>query len=176
MALDLLCLALQLVMMCLTVEKHVLQGKRRIGGAADRSPLDASRQRAGEAQDLDAEERGMLGSEGATGIEMQDLGRRSRGRTGGDEDRERDELLAQELQEEERDEHPLDVFHTGDYLLVKVHVFDTVREQWQASGLRADPANAAARTAGMQTPAGDFVGRRITFTWRGRTVGDGRTA
>ena len=108
---------------------------------------------------------------GAGGFEMQELGS-PRGRTGGDEDRERDELLAHELQqEEEREErHPLDGFYTGDYMLVRLHLVDTVRAQWRADGLRATaPMTAAARTAGMQTTAEDLVGGRFRFSW-GRRI------
>ena len=184
--LDTLCLVLQVVMMCLTLEKQSLQGRRRAKspGRMDRSDANASEEVAGRrSQDLDAEERGMFGSENAGGIAMQDLsssspissGPATRGRTGGDEDRERDELLAHELQEEERDDHPLDIFYSGDYTLMKLHLLDTIRSQWRTSSISASSANAAAvRTADMQTAAGDLVGRRVAFTWSGRTGGGDR--
>ena len=173
--LDMLCLVLQVVMMCLTLEKRNLQGKKKVMGAVNRSVIDVvGERRIG--QDLDAEERGVLGSDNAGDIEMQDLGRTSRGRTGGDEDRERDELLAHDLQEEERDDHPLDTFYTGDRILVKLHLLDTIRLQWRTTNVSPNPASAAARTASVQTAAGDFVGRRITFTLGGSATGDGSTA
>lgn len=173
--LDTLCLVLQVVMMCLTMEKQRVQGWRKSSGPISGSAVDAAAEpRSG--QDLDAEERGVLGSEQAGGIEMQELGPGSQGRTGGDEDRERDELFAHELQEEERDDHPLDVFYNGDFVLVKLHLLDTLRTQWRTSNVSASSANVAVRTAGMQTAAGELVGRRIAFTWGGRTTGGGRIA
>lgn len=169
--LDLLCLVLQVTMMSLTLEKQFLQGKKRGHGSASRSALEAS-----QVQDLDAEERGVLGFDSSNGIELQELRSGSQGRTGADEDRERDELLGHELQEEERDEHPLDTFYAGDHVLVKLHLLDSIRAQWRVSSLTAHPANAAATTASMQTAAGDFVGRRIAFSLGGRTIGPGSAA
>lgn len=171
--LDALCLVLQVVMMCVNLEKQRLQGRRKVPGAVG---MDAAAEEQGRGQqDLDAEERGVLGSEEvAAGIEMQDLGPRSRGRTGGDEDRERDELLAHALQEEERDDHPLDVFYTGEHVIVKLHLWETIRTQWRSRGVSTSSTEAAARSAGMQTAAGDLVGRRLRFTWGGRTTGASR--
>lgn len=80
---DLLVLALQLVMLGITIDKRKLT-----------APEGGERSRDKESQDHDAEERGTRSrQEGSEGIELRPLRPASEGRTGGEQDRERNELL-----------------------------------------------------------------------------------
>ena len=175
---DLLILGLQILVMSVTLEKQALLGK---GPSGERrsvltDALDALGEQMRRQQDLDLEERGVLGSEeGAAAVtagesvEMRDLGPESRGRTGGEEDGERDELLGDaegDTGEGERDDHPLDPFYTGEYIVTRLPILDIMQSQWRSSG----STSAASATSGIQG-AGRLVSRRVTFTFGGRPLG-----
>jgi hypothetical protein len=116
-------------------------------------------------QDHDSEERGILRQDTDTGddIELQDLQHSSAGRTGGDEDRERDELISPGGTSEPYNQHALDPFYTGGHVVANLHILDTIRAQWQASGVSAEGSDAAA-TSGVQAATVAMAGR--TFTYR----------
>lgn len=161
--LDLVCLGLQVLMLVVSIERRRIKGEA--GGE------DESRGVVGEVergQDHDAEERGMLRAEAGVveDIEMRDLGRIDDGRTGGDEDRERDELLYSDL---DHAGNALDVFYTGEHIIASLHLLDTIRAQWNASGVSTDVSSA---TSGVQTAA-VVAGRRFSIRFGGRVTGDG---
>ena len=176
--LDILTLVLQIVIMALTLEKQSLLGKTKpavSGRDGVMAALDAMGDQV-RGQDHDLEERGVLGSENPADtdeIEMRDLRPSARGRTGGDEDRERDDLLPTEEEDEQgRDEHPLDSFYTGDHVIAKLQLWDTIRAQWRSRSAGMTPSDAATTASNIQT-AQNFMGRRIAFTFAGgRTIGD----
>jgi len=144
--LDLLVLVLQLVILGVTLERR---------GTKTGVTEEAMERR----QDHDAEERGMLrqDSDDTDDIELQDLQHTS-GRTGGDEDRERDELLQAGANSEQRDQHPLDPFYTGNHIITNLNVIDTICAQWHASSVTGKASDAAATSdvhvAAVQAAAG----------------------
>lgn len=173
LALDLLTLVLQILTMAVTLEKQVLQGKRLPSAsiAALNEALDALGNQVRQ-QDHDAEERGVLSSgEPSTGeaIEMTVLGSTSQGRVGGEEDGERDELLGISDTEDQRDEHPLNNFYTGEYVVARLPILDTIRTQWRLRTISANAASAVT-TGSAVRGASDLVGRRLTFSMGGRPL------
>ena len=161
---DVLCVGLQVVMMGLTVERMVVCGVR---GAATGGWVEGEVEVEGPggsgrpAQDLDAEERGM--TRDGEGFEMQDLGR-GVGRTGGEEDAERDELL--DVGEREGGGHPLDKFYAGDHLLVRLHLRTLLRSEY-ARASRMGAAGAVA-DAGRGSEIGRFFPTRLVgVNWSG---------
>ncbi|KAL9604844.1 MAG: hypothetical protein Q9219_000292 [cf. Caloplaca sp. 3 TL-2023] len=160
---DALILVLQLVMLGVAAEKKKLDAT---GGAS----ADGNGSREGESQDHDSEERGVRRSEeGAEGIEMQSLHPGSRGRTGGEEDGERDELLG--IEGSTASEHPRDEFYSGQYMLANIHIVDTIKEQWSQSYPTADGNS---RDGSMGTAAAaELARRRLRFRIRigGRDYG-----
>ena len=171
LGLDFITLILQLLMMAVTIEKQMLQGRRT---PASRGSLPAADDDdAVQAQNYDLEERGMLGSDGVIprdSIELIDLPRSHQGRTGGEEDGERDELLDNDLIGENRNGHPLDPFYTGEYNLARLPIMDIVRVQWRLSSLATRTAGASSATSGSNN-VGDAISRRITFGFGGRALG-----
>lgn len=163
-ALDLLTLTLQLVMLAVTVEKQKMQGKPLDGNSVN--PTTSIGERT--PQDHDAEEQGILRSEAHFGedMELQNLSPSSQGRTGENEDRRRDGSFDRDGSNEAHDAHPIDAFHTGDYMVADLHIIDTIRTQWKTKGPTVD---AASTSSGMQTAA-TLAGRRITFDFGNRTL------
>lgn len=157
---DLLVLALQLVMLGVTVEKKKLDAPEGGGGSREE-----------EGQDHDAEERGTRRSqEGFEGIELRSLGPAPGVRTGGEQDAERDGLL-EETQEGTASEHPGDAFYSGQHIIANIHIADTIREQWgqtspTKTGSSGNESMAAAATA-------ELARRRFRFRIRigGRDYG-----
>lgn len=114
-------------------------------------------------QDHDSEERGMLRQDlGYTeDIELRDLHHTSSGRTGGDEDRERDELLiGADIAAEQ---HPLDPYYTGEQVIANIHILNTIRAQWQATGVAAGESGASAASGVQVAAVAAATGRTFTF-------------
>lgn len=142
-SLDMLTCALQLVILAVVLERRKIAPLSFSHSGADEpvlSPPSLSR-----SQDHDSEERGILRPSGFSSedIELQPL---SAGRTGADEDRERNELLGHATSPRSpddndddddndpgvtaTDEHPLDRFHSGQHVLADMYLLDVVRTQW----------------------------------------------
>lgn len=151
--LDLLVLVLQLVILGVTLERTGVKA----GDEAGQSTQDAAIEIR---QDHDAEERGVIREDSSNDIEMQDLQHTSSGRTGGDEDRERDELLEADANSEQQSRHPLDPFYTGNHVIANLHILDTICTQWQASSGNAE-ATDASTTSGTQAAAVNTVAGRV---------------
>ena len=148
LVLDGIVLALQMLILAVTLERKKLAAEY----------VSALVEEVGqEGQDHDSEERGMLRRDDATrdGIELQEIRHASSGRTGGDEDRERDELLDPGEGNERRESHPLDPFLTGQTVIVNIHVVDTIRSQWrftaETSGAATSSGVAAVAAAAERT-------------------------
>lgn len=146
LVLDALVLALQVLILAITLERKKLAVEN---GEVLVAEVEEAR------QDHDSEERGTLRRDDTVqgDIELQDIRHTSSGRTGADEDRERDELLDSDESTELRDQHPLDPFLTGQAVIVNVHVIDTIRSQWHvtadtSSETTASGAAAVAAVAG----------------------------
>lgn len=139
LALDALVLALQVLVMAVMLEKRKLavEGEDVMVEAVEEAR-----------QDHDSEERGMMRQYTMQDdIELQDMRQTSSGRTGGDEDRERDELLESEESATGRDRHPLDPFLTGQAVIVNVRVIDTIRSQWHFTADTSGEATASGAAA-----------------------------
>ncbi len=139
LALDVLVLALQVLILAVTLERK----KIAVDGDVLVEEVEEAR------QDHDSEERGMLRRDETAqdGIELQDIRHTSSGRTGGDEDRERDELHDSDESIEPREQHPLDPFLTGQAVIVNVHVMDTIRSQWTFTADTSGEATASGAAA-----------------------------
>ena len=151
--LDLLCLALQILILCAILEKQRILGT-----------LDPAAHVPDQRQDHDAEEAGLMrsASMGTEAIEMQTL-RSHEGDTAQD-------TLARtqgsEIEDEEvGDGHPLDDFGTGEYVAASFRVPDIVRTQWQLKHRDFD----ATTSTGAQNVAG-IARRRWTATFRNSTM------
>ena len=139
LALDALVLALQVLVMAVMLEKRKLAVE---GEDIMVEQVEETR------QDHDSEERGMMRQYTMQDdIELQDMRQTSSGRTGGDEDRERDELLESEESAARRDQHPLDPFLTGQAVIVNVRVIDTIRSQWHFTADTSGEATASGAAA-----------------------------
>ena len=139
LALDALVLALQVLVMAVVLEKRKLAVE---GEDVMVEEVEEAR------QDHDSEERGMMRQYAIQDdIELQDMQQASSGRTGGDEDRERDELLESEESAAGRDRHPLDPFLTGQAVIVNVRVIDTIRSQWHFTADTSGEATASGAAA-----------------------------
>ena len=140
LALDVLVLALQVLILAVTLERKKIAVEN---GDVLVEEVEEAR------QDHDSEERGMLRRDESAqdGIELQNIRHTSSGRTGGDEDRERDELLDSDESTEPREQHPLDPFLTGQAVIVNVHVMDTIRSQWTFTADTSGEATASGAAA-----------------------------
>ena len=151
LALDTIVLALQIVMLAITLER------RNVAVEHGDVPVEEVRNAR---QDHDSEERGMLRRDDTIqeDIELQVIRHTSPGRTGGDEDRERDELFDPDGSNEPRDQHPLDPFLAGQALIVNVHVIDTICSQWHST---TDASGEAATSSAAAVAA--VAGRTLSF-------------
>ncbi len=135
-SLDILTWTLQLVALTVTLERRkIATSTISMLGADEPWPAPAIAR----GQDHDAEERGILrpSASSTEDIELQPL---SSGRTGADEDRERDELLRSAAPPDcpedgdpgvsSTDGHPLDRFHSGQHVLADMYLLDVVRTEW----------------------------------------------
>ena len=159
-ALDLLVLTLQLLVFAAFVERQNLKAFTMTHGAASNTESNP------QTQDHDSEERGILRSDPSIseGIELQPL-HSSSGRTGGEEDGERDELLSQPPRHNVHDSanHPLDVFYTGEHAITDLHVLNSIRSHWRLSDVSgsSDSGPSAAATAASLASRGLGVRMRI---------------
>ena len=164
LGLDCLCLGLQIVMLCMTLEKNK---EKSLG--VERTVLDTSRR----VQDHDAEEAGMLVSDPAIvqDIELQPLRATSADRAGNHEGTEDDDTFHQD--EERGDAHPLDSFYTGEHVIANLHILDTIRTQWRSRSAGVHSANPTT-ASGVQSAAA-LAGRRLTLNFGalGRREGEG---
>ena len=151
LALDVLVLALQVLILAVTLERKKLE-------LEDRDILVEEIE--GARQDHDSEERGVLRRDDNNqgDIELQNIHHTSSGRTGGDEDRERDELLESDRSTEPRDQHPLDHTMTGQAVIVNVHVLDSIRSQWHFTAEASGEATASGAAA-----VAAVAGRTLTY-------------
>ena len=156
---DILVFALQILVLGVTLE-------RRGTAKADEITQDIAQVVTEPRQDHDSEERGIFrqATDAEEDIELQDLQDASSSGTGDDTDRGRDELLLPDGSSEPRVHHPLDPFYTGNYIITDIHILDTIRAQWQASGISTG-GSAGAATSGAQAAAVAAVAGR-TFTYR----------
>ncbi|KAM0799335.1 hypothetical protein BDR22DRAFT_856273 [Usnea florida] len=139
LALDALVLALQVLVMAVMLEKRKLAVE---GEDVVVEEVEEAR------QDYDSEERGMMRQYTMQDdIELQDMRPTPSGRTGGDEDRERDELLESEESSVGRDRHPLDPFLTGQAVIVNVRVIEIIRSQWHSTADTSGEATASGAAA-----------------------------
>lgn len=152
LVLDTLVLALQVLILAVTLERKKLAAEN---GDVLVEEVEEAR------QDHDSEERGMLRRDDTVQdeIELQDIRHTSSGRTGGDEDRERDELLESDESTEPRDQHPLDPFITGQAVIANVRVIDTIRSQWLTADTSGE--STASGAAAVAAVAGRTLGYRL---------------
>ena len=157
LGLDLLCLALQVLMLGVTLEKRGVQGIS-----------SAMTTQQGRRQDHDAEEAGTLRSDPMVteDIQLQTLRPIFTSRQDNTTSDESADLL--DTNGELDDAHALDTYYTGEHILANLHILDTIRTQWQSRSVNMDTTTAS----GMQTAA-TIAGRRFTVTFGGRerTIG-----
>ena len=136
--LDLLVLALQILVFGVTSERRAVLAA---GGNA-RNVGEGEQE---EVQDHDFEERGVLrqGPNTVENIEMHDMQEDSAW-IHGDEGRERVERLQRSSNTEDRSRHPLESFYTGECLIANLHLTETVRIQWQLTGMGSEGTNVPA--------------------------------
>ena len=92
---------------------------------------------------------------------MQDLQQRPE-RTHDDENEDGDEMLRHTSSTEPLNQHPLDVYYTGELVIVNLHLFDTLRTQWQARSVSAGSTNTSA--SGVQAAVvAAAAGRTLTY-------------
>lgn len=171
--LDILTLGLQLVILAIVLERRKLD--------TDPNPTrpsnhpSTSSQPPTTTQDHDSEERGILGP--STNIELQTF---SQGRTGADEDRERNELPSPSLHSQDPStlaaappEHPLDPFHSGQHIIANLGILDTIRAQWTQYGDFASAVRNAASASASEGSEGGTARRRIGFRIGGLEIRGG---
>jgi len=152
--LDILVLMLQILMLGITLERRSVRPEDEAVAVANEMATEPQ-------QDHDSEERGILRQdlEYTEDIELRDLHHTSSGRTGGDEDRERDELLDAGNGAEQ---HPLDPYYTGEQVIANMHILDTIRAQWQAVGVSAGGSGASAASGVQGVAVAAAAGRNLT--------------
>lgn len=152
---DILVLMLQILMLGITLERRSVKSGDEAVPAVEAVATEPR-------QDHDSEERGMLRQDlGYTEeIELRDMHHASSGRTGGDEDRERDELLDPDTG---AGQHPLDPYHTGEQVIANMHILDAIRAQWQAAGVTAGDSGASAVSGAQAAAVAAATGRNSTY-------------
>ena len=148
--LDIMTLVFQLCILSVTVERKALKVEIEGGGTGTRLTTETTTTFG---QDHDSEERGVLRSSntntsaGVSGIELQELLPNRE-----DDAREREELVNHpssrgDSNEDSRSDHPLNAFSTGEYVIVNLHIMDTIRTQWSRSGTIETDTSAASASA-----------------------------
>ena len=137
MGMDILVLGLQVVMLGLGIEKRMVQNK------------ETRQVSAGRGQDLEAEEAGVVRSDGmgndegrrecSEGIEMQELlaGRPPGGEVGG---------------QEGANVHPLDEFYTGNTVLARLDVLETITRDVMSSTSGSEGVPGSTTSGGVYLP------------------------
>ncbi|KAI9795818.1 MAG: hypothetical protein M1835_005140 [Candelina submexicana] len=165
--LDLLTLTIQLLMLAAHIEHQRIKGLAHSGaGVTSSASQDGA---ATSNQNLDSEERGVLysGHPNTTDIELRTFAvRRDEGQAQwGSEEAEYAERAAmlneaQSLDIEDLEDHPLDSFHTGEMVAVELHLFETIRKQYQAFGNRGtDDSNSSSVSPSTALVRNIFQGR-----------------
>ena len=170
---DILVLALQLVRLAVDVERKRVDSGADLRRQTTHPNLHREQDEDAERQNHDFEERGIMRGDGIDEYEMQSLRPCAEGRTGGDEDRERDELLQDQMRSTE---HPEDAFNTGQRVIADLHIVDTVREQWrQYKHVNTDTTGSASNRSVGAAAATALARRRFRFRFRvgGRQYGSG---
>jgi hypothetical protein len=174
-AFDLLTLLLQLMMLAVLIEwqnlKSTSSAPTTTTGAA--APT-------GTTQDHDSEERGVHRVDrplsvvppvgGASeDIELQPLRRSTTGRTGGEEDGERDELLAEPSDvRSSPNAHPLDSFYTGGVVVADLHLVETIQNSWWQYQTALPASSATTSSDQPSTRYFHFPGGRLAIRMRAR--------
>jgi hypothetical protein len=161
---DLLTLALQLLVLTAFLERQKLKTSMTASGDLSDTGAAVDADASLQGQDHDAEERGVLRSDADTfeDIELQPL-HSSVGRTGGEEDGERDELLseAQGLHSRESTTHPLDIFYTGEHNGTNLNILNAIRTQRQLSMFNTGSDSGPSTAATAASLASNRFGIRI---------------
>ncbi len=161
---DLLTLALQLLVLTAFLERQKLKTSMTASGDLSDTGAAVDADASLQGQDHDAEERGVLRSDADTfeDIELQPL-HSSAGRTGGEEDGERDELLseAQGLHSRESTTHPLDIFYTGEHNGTNLNILNAIRTQRQLSMFNTGSDSGPSTAATAASLASNRFGIRI---------------
>jgi hypothetical protein len=174
---DLLTLVLQVVMLAVTIESQGLKVLSTSGESTTNTGTQS-----GIPQDHDAEERGVhrvptqptiTSFDGPfDDIELQPLRQSTTGRSGGEEDAERDELLAEPSDRRTSpNTHPLDSFYTGTSVVADLHLIDTVQTQY-LQYQRAPPATTSSLAELGNQPSIRYIrfpGGRLAVSMRART-------
>ncbi|KAI9879685.1 MAG: hypothetical protein M1830_007631 [Pleopsidium flavum] len=170
--LDFLTLALQLLVFAAFLERQNMRIPITSSEATSTAAAAATAESTSEGQDLDSEERGILRPDPNTfdDIELQPL-TSSAGRTGGDEDGERAELLSepQPLDVQDSINRPLDAFYTGEHVITDLHILDSIRSQWWQSGASTSGDSSSSTAAMAASLAGSRLG--VRFRIGGRELG-----
>ena len=161
--LDFLTFALQLVMLAVVIKRRAL--KKEITSPAT-TASDTQVDSTSTGQDHDSEEQGILRSELSTteDIELQTL-RPFAARTDGNEDGERDGLLGEPsvVLGPNMNEHPLDVFNSGQHMIANLHIIDTVRTQWSRYDVVSSDASTSSASGSTAAMAAAIAERRLGF-------------
>jgi hypothetical protein len=171
LTLDLVVLTLQLVMLSVHIKRQVLKSA---SSTVDRSTPDAE-VTAPSIRDHDLEERGLRRSE-SDDIDLQTFppthdNPAVQGRTGGDEDGERDELLVEQREAPDGGDsgpEPLTEFHHGELIAAEIHILDTIRSQWR------DYENSRSTTS-RDTPSRGAIAASLSPEGFGIRIRVGRT-
>ncbi|KAI9687219.1 MAG: hypothetical protein M1822_002262 [Bathelium mastoideum] len=177
-ALDVLILLLQLVMLCAFIErqnlKHALASINESGAAVSAATQQSPGSSAPVAQDHDHEERGLLRSDphALDDIELQALTPAgTTARTRAEESGDADERLASTRSTRGTDAHIFDAFNSGQMIVVDLHMWDTVRNQYVANLNQDRNAGTSFSTFSTHLPGGTRFGFRMRIG--GRTLGQG---
>jgi hypothetical protein len=178
---DILTVLLQVVMLGVLIESQTLRTPSSSPSATTETAAQT-----GTAQDHDSEERGLHRADttpiishydgAADDIELQPLHRSGTGRTGGEEDGERDELLAEPSNtRNSADSHPLDSFYTGGVVIADLHLTDTIRNQWWQYQTAATSTSTTTSSDQPSTRYFHFPGGRLAIRMRTRGERTGAT-
>ncbi|KAI9812433.1 MAG: hypothetical protein M1827_004664 [Pycnora praestabilis] len=166
---DLLALTVQLFMLAAHFERQRLKATSTTSSSS--TPTSAA---VGEAaspmQDHDSEERGIFRTEASTAdnIELQPLAssrqdREFRGRDANLKEHVNGGTLAhmQDGSGEGPENHPLDVFFTGEVVVADLHVLDTVRHQWWLRGIGGSDVTGSSSSNMAANLTGGRLGIRV---------------
>ncbi len=168
--LDLLTLALQLLVLAAFLERQKLRTPTTSAEGSTGATTAGTTEAGLQGQDHDSEERGVLRPDPGSSedIELQPL-HSSAGRTGGEEDGERDELLSesQQLGVQDSSNHPLDAFYTGEHISTELHILDSIRSQGWLTGEGGVEGSSSSTAATAASFASSRLGIRMRFGGNG---------
>lgn len=179
---DILVLILQLIMMGV-VQERAKTNQLLPRGASASSSGDTTTSDVSNDQDHDLEERGVRQTDtdlrhghSSEDIELQDIPLSSSDGSRGEaeEDNERNELLAEPAeggQSIDASAHPLDVFHSGESVIMDMQFTRTIKDQWHRSRA-AGSQGTSAYASSHSYPATLFGGRfRVELRTNSRNTG-----